>query len=624
MDNPADGTQNAKPTESRNSDPLIGKVLGNYKILRRLGSGGMASVYAARQASMERDVAIKVMRKELSDSDPTFFSRFEREARVTASLEHVHILPVIDFGQADEEVYLVMRLFDQSLLDYIKKNSPLSLEEVSRLLTQIAEALTYAHEHGVVHRDLKPANVMLDNQKNCYLSDFGIAHLGSGHTLTVEGMIVGTPGYLSPEQIAGGSASASSDIYALGIMLYEMITGRLPFSGDTPFIIMNQHLQTPPPLPSQWRHGLPDGAQAVIMKALAKSPQDRFRTPRDMAAAFARAIAEPGASATPKRPSRPGDDEPTYIGTKDELRQQGLREAQTSAPRATQFPGGEPTNAMTVGAMPATKRRSPGLLVGVVGLLVVLVLGGGAFALSNRATAVPTATPTLPPTATLDPAGAVPFNDAGVKALAKVDYTSAIKNFTEAIRIDPNYATAYFNLGVAYEEKGDLRNAQQSYEKAIALNDRLLLVRYRLAELLLDASKIDEAFKIIDLAVRIFQRGGVLIDDASRETLTFYLYTTRGRAYELRYEASKSKSDLTLAEDDLKQALTQKNAVKSPAEAFYYLAKVYDAEGRTADAYSAWYDVFATADPLNAREREWSAEASAVIAAQTPAATAAH
>ena len=145
MDNPDDEQQHSMPTEPTpessnrgSNDPLIGRQLGNYKILHRLGAGGMATVYAAHQASMDRDVAIKVMRNELSSSDPTFFSRFEREARVTASLEHVHILPVIDFGQAESDVYLVMRLFDQSLLDYIKKDSPLPLEEVSRLLTQIA------------------------------------------------------------------------------------------------------------------------------------------------------------------------------------------------------------------------------------------------------------------------------------------------------------------------------------------------------------------------------------------------------------------------------------------------------------------------------------------------------
>lgn len=230
------------------SDDLINQVLGRgqYAIRSVLGRGGMATVYLARQASMDRDVAVKVMAAELAD-DEQFVARFEHEAQLIARLQHPHILPVIDFGREDKHIYIVMQLVRGGSLDDRLSRGPLPLPLAARMLGQIASALTFAHEQGIVHRDLKPNNVLLDERDNAYLTDFGIAKMLAGTTkLTATGNILGTPAYMAPEQWRGELVDARIDIYSLGIMLYEMVLGQLPFSGDTPYTLMYKHFNDAP------------------------------------------------------------------------------------------------------------------------------------------------------------------------------------------------------------------------------------------------------------------------------------------------------------------------------------------------------------------------------------------
>src|SRR5579859_6499172 len=202
---------------------LIGQRLGQYEILSLVGKGGMAMVYRARQASIERDVAIKVMKPDLADAED-FVRRFQREAKAIASLSHPFILKVFDYGQQGDLVYLVMELLrGGSLSDLIRQQS-LSPDAASRILEQVASALDYAHERGIIHRDLKPHNVLLDEKGNAHLTDFGIAKiLGTNVTVTQSGLVMGTPAYMSPEQWQGKPLDARVDIYALGVMLYEML-----------------------------------------------------------------------------------------------------------------------------------------------------------------------------------------------------------------------------------------------------------------------------------------------------------------------------------------------------------------------------------------------------------------
>ena len=270
---------------------LSGTVLGGYQVQRVLGRGGMATVYAAYQMALQREIAIKVVHQNFTGSDPTFFTRFEREALTTAKLSHPFILPVFDYGQDRGYVYLTMPAMSESLRDYMRAKHLLSLAEIVRILDQIASALDYAHQAQIVHRDLKPSNILLDGQHDCRLSDFGIAHLMSERiTLTATGAWVGTPAYMSPEQWNGSAVGIGSDLYSLGVLLYELVCGKLPFRGQSVAAMMTMHLNTAP-VPIA-RKDLPDAAMAVILKSLAKTPNARYPSAFELASAFSAAVRE--------------------------------------------------------------------------------------------------------------------------------------------------------------------------------------------------------------------------------------------------------------------------------------------------------------------------------------------
>ncbi len=274
-----------------------GQQLGPYRIINQIGQGGMATVYKAYHAAMDRYVAVKVLPRQFAESKE-FMGRFQQEARTIANLEHPHILPVHDFGESGGITYFVMRFLDTGTLKERLAAGPMPLAEVDRLFTQLADALGYAHQRGVVHRDIKPSNVLVDARGDVFLTDFGIAKLMEGAAqFTATGAITGTPAYMSPEQAQGEKLDQRSDIYSLGIVLYEMVTGRVPFEAETPLAVILKHMQAPLPLPSSIKPDLSPEIERVLLKALAKDRNDRFATCKEFLAAwkFALSVATPAA-----------------------------------------------------------------------------------------------------------------------------------------------------------------------------------------------------------------------------------------------------------------------------------------------------------------------------------------
>lgn len=268
-----------------------GQMLGPYQIISQIGKGGMATVYKAYHANMDRYVALKVVSTHLADN-PDFLKRFQQEARLIAKLEHPHILPVHDYGEFEGTPYMVMRYLEAGTLKE-QLAAPMSLAEVDRIFTQLANALQYAHDNGVIHRDIKPSNAMLDKLGDIYLTDFGVAKiLEDSAQLTATGTVTGTPAYMSPEQARGDKADRRSDIYSLGVVLFEMLTGRLPFEAETPMAVLFKQIQDPPPPLSIVRPDLPYYFEPVLLKALTKDPADRYPSIHDFLEAWKHAYAE--------------------------------------------------------------------------------------------------------------------------------------------------------------------------------------------------------------------------------------------------------------------------------------------------------------------------------------------
>ncbi|NDJ61229.1 MAG: serine/threonine protein kinase, partial [Chloroflexi bacterium] len=289
------------------TDDLIGKQIGGYAILGLIGRGGMAAVYRAHQVSMNRSVAVKVLPRQFID-DLTYMQRFNREVQIAAQLEHRSIVPVHDYGESDGQPYIVMRYMAGGSVDDMLNAGPLRLDQIVQICAQIAPALDYAHGKSVLHRDLKPSNILLDDIGDAYLTDFGIARIlgeAPGSTITTDGA-VGTPSYMSPEQAQGHPLDHRTDIYALGVSLFEMATARRPFEGDTPYGVAVMHVTTPPPSPRLYNESIPVSVEQVILKALNKRREDRYDSAAALAAALRTAVEAPQASPPPDpQPSAP-------------------------------------------------------------------------------------------------------------------------------------------------------------------------------------------------------------------------------------------------------------------------------------------------------------------------------
>ncbi len=385
---PECGAEQPKAEVAPGEDPLLGTIVAKkFKVEKILGVGGMGKVYKARQLALDKAVVVKVLHDQFRD-DPQLVQRFQREARAASRLNHPNSIQIIDFGQDDTGiVFMAMEyLQGQDLFALLKKEGALSPERVARVMIQVCSALAEAHEQNVIHRDLKPENIMIEDRRGqrdfVKVLDFGIAKIQDpaetgGQALTQAGMVCGTPEYMSPEQARGLPLDARSDIYALGVIMYQLSTGELPFTADTPIGIVTKHILEAPVPPRVKRPELPELLEQIILKALEKDVAGRFNTVVDMGEALElllRQLPHDGGSGfSPRAPSFGGPT--TSTGVSGPL---GTAQVLTTSPTNTAPTGPAPLAApMPTSFEPAHAAAGNGMKIAAIGVMTALVIGIG-------------------------------------------------------------------------------------------------------------------------------------------------------------------------------------------------------------------------------------------------------
>jgi serine/threonine protein kinase len=388
------------PTSIERDKILIGKTLGKYRIVEHLGGGGMAEVYKAHHSGLDRYVAIKVLHSFLAN-EKDFLTRFQREAKIVATFRHPNIVQVydFDFDKETNSYYMVMEFINGPTLktrlqELSQTGQVMPLEEAIRITSAVASAMDYAHQQGMVHRDIKPANIIFTQDGQVILSDFGIARMINTSTLTATGAMVGTPAYMAPEQGMGKVGDERSDIYSLGAVLYQLVTGTLPFDADTPLGTVLKHINSPLTPPTKLVFDLPPQVETVIMRALAKDPNNRYQTAKEFATDLEKAMTgesvEPISSELAMAPA-------TDTIVSPHTQYQAEQKKQSTSSRA---------------AAPETRpqrRQGTGILMGLVLILLIVVALFATGKLDHlmttlfSQTATPSPGPTVPPTSTVTP-----------------------------------------------------------------------------------------------------------------------------------------------------------------------------------------------------------------------------
>ncbi|OGO49842.1 MAG: hypothetical protein A2Z30_08320 [Chloroflexi bacterium RBG_16_64_43] len=401
-----------------------GETVGPYRVIEQLGQGGMATVYKAYHPALDRYVALKVLHPAFRE-DASFLMRFQREAKVIAKLEHPHIVPIYDYAEHLGQPYLVMKFIEGETLKARLARGPLAPDEALRILQAVGAALTHAHRQGILHRDIKPSNILLTPSGEVYLADFGLARIAElGATTLSADMLLGTPHYISPEQGQGRrDLDAGTDIYSLGVVLYEIVVGRVPFTADTPFSIVHDHIFKPLPLPRTVNPRVPEAVERVLLRALAKERADRHADVDSLVSAFVESVR--GGSTTP-------------------------RPAATTAVKGKQGvpPARPPAAAVGAAAGKPAARKTPWWvwLLAAVGLC--LCLGVAALLLSTNREG--DATPTAPAEAVATLPGEIP-------AKPSEDASPARE------------AAKYFEEGLRLLDAGDRAGAAAAFDKSRAI-----------------------------------------------------------------------------------------------------------------------------------------------------------
>ena len=445
---------------------VVGENVGPYRITEKLGRGGMATVFKAYHAALDRYVAIKALHPAFLE-DPNFLARFQREARVVAKLEHANIVPIYDFNEHEGRPYLVMKFIEGETLKARLVRDGIARDQIPVIVSSVGEALTYAHNQGILHRDVKPSNVLLANDGKTYLADFGLARIAQAGESTLSGdMMLGTPQYISPEQAMGvGELDEGTDIYSFGVMLYELTVGKVPFSADTPFSIIHDHIYTPLPLPRQINKKIPEALERVLLKALAKERNDRYQDISSVVAAFNQAYSEVDTVmgvAPPVSVSEPATLDPTLYE----------QESSTgSAVAAVDTPPPPPEN-LKQKKQPLIKRLRWWQIALLSVAFVFCCLIALAVINENRQQKLEESVPTQTiAAANLEPTEAPAIDLEPTKAPAIVrDQTDRIAAANQNVADNPEDPNAYIELGIAYLATNQFRPAVIAFDKAIAVS----------------------------------------------------------------------------------------------------------------------------------------------------------
>ena len=417
----------------------VGENVGPYRIIEQLGQGGMATVYKAYHAALDRYVAIKALHPAFGE-DQSFLTRFQREARLVAKLEHPNIVPIYDYSEHEGRPYLVMKFIEGDTLKARLAKGPLTSAEIEKIVETVGSALAYAHKQGILHRDIKPSNVLVANDGQLYLADFGLARIAqSGESTLSSDMIMGTPQYISPEQAMGKKElDEGTDIYSFGVMMYEMVVGQVPFNADTPFSIIHDHIYSPLPLPRSINPKVPESVERVLLKALAKERADRYPDVNSLVSAFKEAWVSAGVP---------------MQGTAITMRPAQLKAA-------------APASKTVAAKSPVKKRASPwpfiagGLLL-IIGCLFVLFVLRNDRLLKTLASATATALVQVQSSITQTAAIATPLPNgtsiASTSPMVATTQVPAVSTAQEIFNNHPSDPTAALNLSLSLWDSGQIQ-----------------------------------------------------------------------------------------------------------------------------------------------------------------------
>ncbi len=418
----------------------IGENVGPYRIVEQLGQGGMATVYKAYHAALDRYVAVKALHPAFGE-DPNFEARFQREARLVAKLEHPNIVPVYDYAEHEHRPYLVMKFIEGDTLKARLNQGPLTSNEISKVVDAVGAALAYAHKQGILHRDIKPSNVLLAADGQIYLADFGLARIAqSGESTLSSDMIMGTPQYISPEQAMGKKdLDESTDIYSFGVMLYELVVGQVPFNADTPFSIIHDHIYSPLPMPRAINPKVPEPVERVLLKGLAKERADRYANIDAFVQAFKQAWIDAGVPM-----------QGTAITMKPKP---GLK----SSPAIAIANDGE-----TVAAKGSQKKKRSPWPFAAAGVLLVICLAFVFFAVRGSGILRLSANPAPTSLSVLTSSASIPIspqvNDTP-SVQAPPTLSPAVATVLANVNQNPNDPNANLELSLAYWDSGDQRQS---------------------------------------------------------------------------------------------------------------------------------------------------------------------